>query len=118
MSAHNPAAVDGIAAYSLAGPKLAAAAVAPCGLSFDGINDYLTLPAVTADLSSGFTLEAWVYFDTVTNWARIFEFGEVLSSEAAARTPVHTWEWESVAALAFGVECVRRVCTCAMYLAL
>jgi len=75
LSGHNPAAVGGTAVYSLAGPKLAAAADAPGGLSFDGINDYLTLPAVTADLSSGFTLEAWVYFDSVTNWARIFELG-------------------------------------------
>ena len=66
--------VTGQALYSLAGPKLADAADAPGGLWFDGVSDYVTLPAVTADLSNGFTLEAWVNFESTGAYSRILEF--------------------------------------------
>jgi len=41
-----------------------------------------------------------------------------VSSEAAARHPVHTWEWELVVGLTSGIESVLRVRLCAMFLAL
>ncbi len=42
-------------------------------LLFNGTDTYLQLPTVTADFSAGLTFEAWVYFDNVANWSRIFE---------------------------------------------
>ncbi len=32
-------------------------------------------PSLTADFTGGFTLEAWVYCEEASNWARIFELG-------------------------------------------
>lgn len=75
LSGHNSALVSGTALYALSGPKLAMAADSPGGLSFNGLTDYLTLPAMRTDFSSGFTLEGWVYFESVTSWARIFDLG-------------------------------------------
>ena len=42
-------------------------------LLFNGTDTYLQLPTVTADFSAGLTFEAWVYFDNVAKWSRIFE---------------------------------------------
>ena len=41
-----------------------------------------------------------------------------MSSEAAARPSVHTWEWGLVVGLTSGIESVLRVRLCAMFLAL
>jgi len=74
LSANNASVtVQGAALYGLAGPKLAAAADAPGGLAFDGVGDYVTLPPVQDDLSNGFTLEAWAYFEDNAAFARILE---------------------------------------------
>jgi hypothetical protein len=43
---------------------------------------------------------------------------DVLSSEAAARPSVHTWEWGLVVGLTSGIKSVLRVRLCAMFLAL
>lgn len=44
------------------------------GLSFDGVDDYVSLPAVTS--SGAMTVEAWVNADDVNrNYSRIFDFG-------------------------------------------
>lgn len=42
-------------------------------LLFNGSDTYLQLPTITADFRSGLTLEAWVCFDNVAPWGRIFE---------------------------------------------
>lgn len=45
-------------------------------LSFDGASTYVRLPSVTEDLAKGFTLEAWVYFESVGSWSRILDIGQ------------------------------------------
>jgi len=41
----------------------------------DGVDDYVSMPErVVADLSE-FTIATWVYLDSASNWARIFDFG-------------------------------------------
>jgi hypothetical protein len=44
-------------------------------LVFDGIDDYVQLPAVNTDYSEGFTVEAWVQYKSFRSWSRIIEFG-------------------------------------------
>ncbi|MEM7396948.1 MAG: LamG domain-containing protein, partial [Verrucomicrobiota bacterium] len=45
-------------------------------LTFDGRSNYIELPALNLDYSKGFTIEAWVRFDSFApNWSRIFDFG-------------------------------------------
>ena len=44
------------------------------GLDFDGIDDYVSLPAATY-FSGDFTIECWVYPRSFANWARIIDFG-------------------------------------------
>ncbi|MGL1937298.1 MAG: DUF2341 domain-containing protein, partial [Fibrobacterales bacterium] len=41
-------------------------------LTFDGSNEYITLPAVSIDWSSGFTFEAWIYMDVVPTTRPVF----------------------------------------------
>lgn len=65
--------VVGSALYALSGPKLAAAPDAAGGLWFDGVSDYVTLPPVDADFSTGFTIEAWVNFADSGSYARVLE---------------------------------------------
>ena len=43
-------------------------------LSFDGSDDYLTLPAGIVD-SDDITIACWYYIDTANTWQRIFDFG-------------------------------------------
>lgn len=52
------------------------ATAASGALAFDGASTYVRLPAVTEDLSRGFTLEAWVYFESVGSWSRILDIGQ------------------------------------------
>jgi hypothetical protein len=66
-------AVGGTPLYSLSGPKLAAAADAAGGLWFDGVTDHVALPGCPTDLSTGFTLEAWVNFADTRAYSRILE---------------------------------------------
>lgn len=45
-------------------------------LAFDGIDDYVQLPAVNTDYSQGFTVEAWVQYKSFRrSWSRIIDFG-------------------------------------------
>lgn len=43
-------------------------------LDFDGIDDYVSLPAATY-FNGDFTIECWVYPRSFANWARIIDFG-------------------------------------------
>lgn len=43
--------------------------------NLDGINDYVGLPAGIVSQLSDFTIAAWVNQNSVTNWARVFDFG-------------------------------------------
>ena len=44
-------------------------------LRFDGQNDYIVLPETNIDYSQGFTIEAWVYYNSFQSWSRIIDFG-------------------------------------------
>jgi hypothetical protein len=44
-------------------------------LRFDGVDDYVALPANLLAGLADFTISAWVYWDAARNWARIFDFG-------------------------------------------
>ncbi|MEM7391399.1 MAG: LamG-like jellyroll fold domain-containing protein, partial [Verrucomicrobiota bacterium] len=45
-------------------------------LKFDGKDDYVELPSLNFDYSKGFTIEAWVRFETLSrNWIKIVDFG-------------------------------------------
>lgn len=46
-----------------------------CVLSFDGKDDFVSLPEMTADYSQGFTVEAWVRWNSYANWSRVIDFG-------------------------------------------
>ncbi len=44
-------------------------------VSFDGSNDYVTLPAGVVNGLTTCTLTSWVYLNSVTAWTRVFDFG-------------------------------------------
>ncbi|MBW8781514.1 MAG: alginate lyase family protein [Verrucomicrobia bacterium] len=44
-------------------------------VSFDGSNDYVSLPAGVVNGLTTCTLTSWVYLNSVTNWTRVFDFG-------------------------------------------
>ena len=44
-------------------------------LSFDGVDDFVALPAMNFDYSAGFTLEVWARWDGFQDWSRIIDFG-------------------------------------------
>lgn len=45
-------------------------------LQFSGSqNDFVSLPSMDIDYSQGFTVAAWVYYDSFENWSRIIDFG-------------------------------------------
>ncbi|GBF00254.1 hypothetical protein NIES298_45000 [Microcystis aeruginosa NIES-298] len=44
-------------------------------LAFDGIDDYVQLPAANTDYSQGFTVEAWVQHKSFRSWSTIIDFG-------------------------------------------
>ncbi len=67
--------ISGTATYRLSGPSLGTAPGFTTGMQFDGANDYVALPALEADLSKGFSLEAWVFYDGLGNAERIFDLG-------------------------------------------
>lgn len=55
------------------------------GLCFDGVDDYLSLPAHSTDLSQGFTVNLWAkpdFIDTnYTWWPRFFELGNGVNAD-------------------------------------
>ena len=48
--------------------------------NLDGTNGYVAQPAGVVSADSAITITAWVYLDTVSNWARIFDFGSGTSN--------------------------------------
>lgn len=46
----------------------------PC-FNFDGVDDYVSLPEMTIDYSQGFTVSAWVHYESFQQWSRIIDFG-------------------------------------------
>jgi glucuronoarabinoxylan endo-1,4-beta-xylanase len=44
-------------------------------VNLDGTNDYVSLPSGVVDGLTDFTISAWVYLDTISNWSRVFDFG-------------------------------------------
>jgi hypothetical protein len=44
-------------------------------VNLDGTNDHVSLPSGVVNGLTEFTAAAWVYLDTSTNWARVFDFG-------------------------------------------
>lgn len=44
-------------------------------LSFDGIDDFVALPAMNIDWSQGLTVEAWVRYEKFNVFSRIIDFG-------------------------------------------
>ena len=44
-------------------------------MRFDGVNDHLQLPDMNPDFSGGFTVEAWVWYDSFNSWSRIVDLG-------------------------------------------
>ena len=44
-------------------------------VNLDGTNDHVTLPSGVVSGVTAFTASVWVKPDTVTNWARVFDFG-------------------------------------------
>ncbi|MBD3559343.1 hypothetical protein H6S82_10765, partial [Planktothrix sp. FACHB-1355] len=43
-------------------------------LYFDGQNDHIVLPEMNVDYAQGFTVEAWVYYNSFKSWSRIIDF--------------------------------------------
>ncbi|MEG3440322.1 LamG-like jellyroll fold domain-containing protein [Pannus brasiliensis CCIBt3594] len=50
-------------------------------LKFDGVNDHVRLPEMSADFSGGFTVEAWVWYDSFKNCSRIIDLGNDAGSD-------------------------------------
>ncbi|MCF2149778.1 hypothetical protein IQ276_025790 [Desmonostoc muscorum LEGE 12446] len=50
-------------------------------LSLDGVDDYIALPAMEHDFSSGFTVQAWVRYDSFEHGSRIIELGNGESAD-------------------------------------
>lgn len=44
-------------------------------MNFDGVKDHISLPDMNHDFSQGFTVEAWVWYDSFKPWSRIIDFG-------------------------------------------
>ncbi|MBD2458120.1 hypothetical protein H6G80_29150 [Nostoc sp. FACHB-87] len=55
-------------------------ALRQCVLEFNGQNNYVSLPAVNIDYSQGFSVEAWVRYNSFKYWSRIIDFGNGVSS--------------------------------------
>ncbi|MFN6531150.1 LamG-like jellyroll fold domain-containing protein [Nostoc sp. ChiSLP03a] len=47
----------------------------PYFLKFNGQNDHIILSKMDVDYSQGFTIEAWVYYNSFKFWSRIIDFG-------------------------------------------
>jgi hypothetical protein len=55
----------------------------PKVMQFDGDGDYIFIPVMGANYSEGFTLEAWVWFNSFRMYSRILEFSSGLSRNSA-----------------------------------
>ena len=44
-------------------------------LNLDGSNDYVSMPTGVVNGLNNFTIATWVNLDSVSNWARVFDFG-------------------------------------------
>jgi MSHA biogenesis protein MshQ len=44
------------------------------GATFDGVDDHFSLPPIATDFSSGLSAMAWVDFNNVQSWERVFDF--------------------------------------------
>ncbi|NET74561.1 LamG-like jellyroll fold domain-containing protein [Okeania sp. SIO1F9] len=44
-------------------------------ISFDGVDDYIELPEMNIDYSQGFTVAAWVHYESFKSYSRIIDFG-------------------------------------------
>ncbi len=45
-------------------------------VSLDGTSGYVSLPANIVQTVSDFTISAWVYLNSASTWARVFDFGD------------------------------------------
>lgn len=80
------------------------------GLTLDGVDDYVQLPA-SVYFNGDFTFECWVKLNAYTNWARIFDFGPGSSTSTnqflfgflAGNTP-NGWIHNSSFAFPSGIE--------------
>jgi hypothetical protein len=54
--------------------KISSTGVTSNGLDFDGVDDYVTVPSGVY-FNGDFTIEAWVYPKSYSNWGRIIDFG-------------------------------------------
>jgi fibronectin type 3 domain-containing protein len=45
-------------------------------VSLDGTNDYVALPANIVEDYNDFSVSVWVYLDSASTWARVFDFGD------------------------------------------
>ncbi|MDJ0518944.1 MAG: LamG domain-containing protein, partial [Trichodesmium sp. MO_231.B1] len=43
-------------------------------LNFDGVDDYIQMPEMNIDYSQGFTVGAWVYYDSFNRQSRVIDF--------------------------------------------
>ncbi|WP_062295730.1 LamG domain-containing protein [Nostoc piscinale] len=55
-------------------------ALRQCVLEFNGQNNYVSLPAANIDYSQGFSVEAWVRYNSFKYWSRIIDFGNGVNS--------------------------------------
>ena len=55
-------------------PEYVAGKVGSQAISFDGGDDYLTIPSGTVNLDD-ITIACWFYLDSANTWQRIFDFG-------------------------------------------
>ncbi len=50
-------------------------AMARQAIEFNGRNDYVQVPEINDNFSSGITLQGWVRFDRFNKWSRVMDFG-------------------------------------------
>ncbi len=62
-------------------------------MRFDGGKAHIVLPDMNHNFSPGFTVEVWVWYDSLKNWSRIIDFGNgtpdeniLLSNEGTSNT--------------------------------
>ncbi|NES04562.1 MAG: hypothetical protein F6K22_18040 [Okeania sp. SIO2F4] len=48
---------------------------------FDGVDDYIQMLQMNVDYSKGFTVGAWVYYESFKYWSRIIDFGNGAESD-------------------------------------
>ncbi|KRF41857.1 LamG-like jellyroll fold domain-containing protein [Paenibacillus sp. Soil787] len=65
---------------TLVGGPLWAAGKSGNAVSFDGTNDYVSLPSSVVSSANTATFAAWVNLSAVSNWMRIFDFGSGTST--------------------------------------